>query len=85
MFLTFCRHKRFVDVCRHGQQKHAGRIRNSSFKAKILDNLKKFVFPFLEKGKIKCFIDSEYDLDNVINAHKRLYQGKHIGKVILKV
>ena len=61
------------------------RIRNSSFKAKILDNLKKFVFPFLEKGKIKCFIDSEYDLDNVINAHKRLYQGKHIGKVILKV
>ncbi len=61
------------------------RIRDKKFKTQILGKLKKFVFPFLENGKIKCFIDSVYKLDDVINAHKRLYQGKHIGKVILNM
>ena len=61
------------------------RIRNTLFKNKILQKLKKFVFPLLENRKIKCFIDSRYKLNDVINAHKRLYEGKHIGKVILKM
>ena len=46
---------------------------------------REYVFPLLENGKIKCFIDSKYKLEDVINAHKRLYEGKHIGKVILKM
>ena len=61
------------------------RIRNNSFKGKILNNLTKFVFPQIEKGKIKIFIDSIYKLDDVVKAHKRLDEGKHIGKIVLNI
>merc|ERR1712023_141758 len=47
------------------------RIRDNSFKSKILNSLIKFVFPQIEKKKIKIFIDSIYKLDDVVNAHKR--------------
>ena len=61
------------------------RIRDNSFKSKILNNLIKFVFPQIEKKKIKIFIDSIYKLDDVVNAHKRLDEGKHIGKIVLNI
>ena len=61
------------------------RIRNSSFKGKILNSLIKFVFPQIEKGKVKIFIDSIYKLDDVVKAHKRLDEGKHIGKIVLNI
>ena len=61
------------------------RIRNNSFKGKILNNLIKFVFPQIEKGKVKIFIDSIYKLDDVVKAHKRLDEGKHIGKIVLNI
>ena len=61
------------------------RIRNDSFKGKILNNLIKFVFPQIEKKKIKIFIDSIYKLDDVVKAHKRLDEGKHIGKIVLNI
>ena len=60
------------------------RIRDNSFKSKILNNLIKFVFPQIEK-KIKIFIDSIYKLDDVVKAHKRLDEGKHIGKIVLNI
>ncbi len=61
------------------------RIRDNSFKSKILNNLIKFVFPQIEKGNIKVFIDSIYKLDDVVKAHKRLDEGKHIGKIVLNI
>ena len=61
------------------------RIRDNSFKGKVLNNLIKFVFPQIEKGKIKIFIDSIYKLDDVVKAHKRLDEGKHIGKIVLNI
>jgi len=61
------------------------RIRDSAFKGEILGKLKKKVFPSFENGSIKCYIDSVFRLDQVIQAHKRLYEGSHIGKVILNV
>ena len=61
------------------------RIRDNSFKSKVLNNLIKFVFPQIEKKKIKIFIDSIYKLDDVVNAHKRLDEGKHIGKIVLSI
>ena len=61
------------------------RIRDNSFKSKILNSLIKFVFPQIEKKKIKIFIDSIYNLDDVVNAHKRLDEGKHIGKIVLNI
>ncbi len=61
------------------------RVRDFNFKEKILMSLKKHVFPLIEKGKIKIFIDSVFNLDDVVKAHKRLDEGKHIGKIVLNL
>ena len=60
------------------------RIRDNEFKGRVLNELKKFVFPLLIKREIKCYIDSSFDLKNAGDAHKRLDEGKHIGKIVLK-
>ena len=60
------------------------RIRDSSFKAEILSQLKKIVFPHFENGEIKCYIDSVFKIEDVIQSHKRLEKGSHIGKIVLK-
>ena len=59
------------------------RIRNNKFKGQILSELKKFVFPLLIERKIKCFVDSVFKFEDVVKAHQRIDEGKHIGKIIL--
>ena len=61
------------------------RIRDILFKAQILKELKKIVFPHFENGNIKCYIDSEFKIEDVILSHKRLEEGNHIGKIVLKI
>ncbi len=61
------------------------RIRNSKFKSQIMNELIKFVFPHFENGKIKCYIDSVFKIENVIQSHKRLEKGNHIGKIVLEL
>ena len=59
------------------------RIRDDDYKSMILQDIKKYIFPQIQKGKIKIFVDSVFKLDDVVSAHKRLYEGNHIGKVVL--
>ena len=59
------------------------RIRSNKFKGQILKELKKFVFPLLIEREIKCYIDSIFKFKNVIDAHRRIDEGRHIGKIIL--
>ena len=59
------------------------RIRSNKFKGQILKELEEFVFPLLIKKEIRCYIDSVFNLKDVINAHRRIDEGKHIGKIIL--
>ncbi len=61
------------------------RIRDNLFKAQVLEQLKKFVFPNFENGKIKCYIDSVFKMDDVVLSHKRLEDGNHIGKIVLEI
>ncbi len=61
------------------------RIRSSSFKSKILNSLKKNIFPRFENGTIKCYIDSVFKLEDVVMAHKRMHKSEHIGKIILEI
>ena len=61
------------------------RIREKTYKAKILNDLKKIVFPNFENGKIKCYIDSVFKLKDVVSSHKYLEGGGHIGKIVLEV
>ena len=61
------------------------RIREKTYKAKILNDLKKIVFPNFENGKIKCYIDSVFKLKDVVSSHKYLENGGHIGKIVLEI
>ena len=61
------------------------RIRDASFKERIIKDLQKFIFPYFLSGKIKPIIDSVYKIDDVVKAHEKLYKNNHIGKIILEV
>ena len=54
-------------------------------KSEIADGLSKEVWPLIDSGKIKPVMDSTYDIDDVVEAHKRLDSSNHIGKITLKV
>ena len=61
------------------------RIRDNNFKSKILKELTEYVFPYFKTRQVKCYIDSVFPLSEASKAHKRLDEGVHIGKVILKI
>ena len=61
------------------------RIRDNNFKSKILKELTEYVFPHFKTKQVKCYIDSVFHLSEASKAHKRLDEGVHIGKVILKI
>ena len=61
------------------------RIRDNNFKSKILKELTEYVFPYFKTKQVKCYIDSVFHLSEASKAHKRLDEGVHIGKVILKI
>lgn len=54
-------------------------------KTKIAKDLAEKVWPFIDSGKIKPVMDSTYNIEEVIEAHKRLESSNHIGKITLKV
>lgn len=54
-------------------------------KARIAEALRENVWPLLEVGKIAPVMDSEFPLDQAAQAHSRMEESKHIGKIVLKV
>ncbi|MYM56811.1 NAD(P)H-quinone oxidoreductase [Thalassovita mangrovi] len=54
-------------------------------KAKIAESLLEHVWPLLDAGKIGPVMDSEFDLSEAAEAHARMENGGHIGKIVLKV
>ena len=61
------------------------RVREKTYKAKILKDLKKIVFPNFENGRIKCYIDSVFKLKDVVASHKHIESSGHIGKIVLEI
>jgi len=59
------------------------RPRSVEEKAVIARELETHVWPLLASGVIKPVIDSTFPLVNAAQAHQRLEQGSHIGKVVL--
>ena len=57
------------------------RIRSNSFKKDILEDLRTNVFPSLEKGEIKIYIDSVFNLEDVVKAHQRLQKANTLEKL----
>jgi NADPH:quinone reductase-like Zn-dependent oxidoreductase len=43
------------------------------------------VWPYVGGGRLKPVIDSIFPLDQAAEAHARMEQGEHVGKIVLRV
>ena len=59
------------------------RIRPNAVKAAIARGLEAKVLPLLADGRVKVPLDSTYPLAQAAEAHRRMEQGQHIGKIVL--
>ncbi len=61
------------------------RARPNAFKAEIAGRLKAQIWPLLEAGRCRPPVDSVFALAEAAEAHARMEQGGHMGKIILRV
>lgn len=54
-------------------------------KANIARALRERVWPLLESGHIKIVVDKIFKLSEVVEAHRMIERGDHIGKIVLSV
>ncbi|WP_111558434.1 NAD(P)H-quinone oxidoreductase [Paracoccus sediminilitoris] len=54
-------------------------------KAEIADEIRKKLWPMIAAGSVAVTIDSEFDLTDAADAHRRMESSGHIGKIVLKV
>ncbi len=59
------------------------RNRPAAFKAELARAIEEAVWPIVKQGRYKPVIDSHYPFDRVVEAHRRIDSGEHIGKIIL--
>jgi len=61
------------------------RPRTVEDKAQIARELRERVWPLLESRRVRVLVDRVFPLGEVVQAHRYLESGAHIGKVILRV
>jgi putative PIG3 family NAD(P)H quinone oxidoreductase len=61
------------------------RPRTREFKGALARALEAKVWPLLASGKVRVVMDSTFPLARAADAHRRLEEGAHIGKVVLVV
>jgi len=61
------------------------RSRSVAEKARIAESLRDKVLPLLSAGRCRPVIDSTFALDDVVQAHRRMESGEHVGKIVLTV
>jgi putative PIG3 family NAD(P)H quinone oxidoreductase len=61
------------------------RPRPVAFKAQIARELAERVVPLLEAGSVAPVMDSSFPLTRADEAHARMEEGRHIGKIVLTV
>jgi putative PIG3 family NAD(P)H quinone oxidoreductase len=59
------------------------RGRTNENKSQIVDEVKKYVWPLVESGKVKTIIDTTFPLGEASKAHELLESSTHMGKVLL--
>ena len=59
------------------------RNRPVPFKAELARALEETVWPIIEKGRYKPVIDRVFPFARVVDAHRRIDSGEHIGKIVL--
>ncbi|MFC3168242.1 NAD(P)H-quinone oxidoreductase [Paracoccus fontiphilus] len=61
------------------------RPQSDAAKAEIAEALRKKLWPLIGAGSVRVTIDSEFDLKDAAEAHRRMESSQHIGKIVLKV
>ena len=61
------------------------RPRTTEFKSKIAEELRETVWPLLDTQKIRVHVDSIFPLEKFKDAHIRMENGNHLGKIILSL
>ena len=61
------------------------RPQSDAAKAEIAEALRKRLWPLISGGSVRVIIDSEFELANAAEAHRRMESSQHIGKIVLKV
>ncbi len=59
------------------------RARDTAFKARVADTLRREVWPDVEEGRVRPVVDRTYPLTDAARAHARMESGDHIGKIVL--
>jgi NADPH2:quinone reductase len=60
------------------------RARRLEEKTRIAQAVREEVWPLLESGRIKPVIDQIFPLADAAQAHRRMEESRHIGKILLK-
>jgi NADPH2:quinone reductase len=61
------------------------RPRPVEFKTMVADEIAKTVWPYVEGGRLRPVIDSIFALSDAEQAHARMEEGGHMGKIVLEV
>lgn len=61
------------------------RPQSDAAKAEIAEALRKKLWPLISAGSVRVTIDSEFDLADAAQAHRRMESSQHVGKIVLKV
>ena len=61
------------------------RPRTTEFKSRVAEELRETVWPLLDTKKIRVHVDSIFPLEKFKDAHIRMENGNHLGKIILSL
>jgi NADPH2:quinone reductase len=61
------------------------RARSNAEKGAIRDQIAAQVWPLIEAGKIRPVVDRIYPLAEAQQAHRRMAESAHIGKLLLRL
>jgi len=61
------------------------RPRPAAFKAALVEEIARNVWPCVEEGSLRPAMDRVYPLEQASAAHERMEAGDHFGKIVLKV
>jgi NADPH2:quinone reductase len=59
------------------------RARDAAFKSLVADELSRTVWPHVEAGRLRPVMDRSFPLEQAADAHRRMEEGSHIGKIVL--
>jgi NADPH2:quinone reductase len=61
------------------------RVQTHEAKARIAGGVEEHVWPLIAQGRVRPVIDSTFSLDQAAEAHRRIDDADHIGKIVLEI